>query len=179
MLSFADLPLTPATEADLPALVALVNGAYRGETSRQGWTTEADLLGGTRTDAAELRAVLRDPASVMLTCRDPAGGALLGSFHLEARGQTLDLHMLAVRPDSQARGVGKRLLAAAEAHAQQLGCRACRMSVLDGRPELLAFYERRGYRRTGQTEPFPEGEQFGVPRRPLTLLVLEKPVPAA
>ncbi|WP_375418332.1 GNAT family N-acetyltransferase [uncultured Hymenobacter sp.] len=171
-----DLPLTPATEADLPALAALVNGAYRGETSRQGWTTEADLLGGTRTDEAELRAVLQDPHSTVLTCRDPADGALLGCFHLEERGDILDLHMLAVQPDLQARGVGKRLLAAAEDHARALGCRTCRMSVLDGRPELLAFYERRGYRRTGETEPFPEGPPHGVPTRPLTLLVLEKPV---
>lgn len=173
-----DLYLTPATAADLPALVALVNSAYRGETSRQGWTTEADLLGGTRTDEATLRAVLRDPHSTILTAR-AADGGLLGSFHLEGRGDCLELHMLAVRPDLQARGVGKRLLAAAEAHARALGCRTCRMTVLDGRPELLAFYERRGYRRTGETEPFPEGEQHGIPTRPLTLLVLTKPVPAA
>ena len=178
-MTTADLSLLPATEADLPALVALVNGAYRGEGSRQGWTTEADLLGGTRTDEAALRAVLQDLASTILTCRNPAGGALLGCFHLEARGNSLDLHMLAVQPTRQARGVGKRLLAAAENHARQLGCRVLRMTVLDGRPELLAFYERRGYRRTGQTEPFPEGPPHGVPTRPLTLLVLEKPVPAA
>lgn len=173
-----DLPLTPATEADLPALVALVNSAYRGEISRQGWTTEADLLGGTRTDEATLRAVLRDPHSTILTAR-AADGGLLGSFHLEGRGDCLELHMLAVRPDRQTRGVGKRLLAAAEAHARALGCRTCCMTVLDGRPELLAFYERRGYRRTGETEPFPEGPQHGIPTRPLTLLVLTKPVPAA
>ena len=178
-MTTADLPLLPATEADLPALVALVNGAYRGESSRQGWTTEADLLGGTRTDEATLRAVLGDPHSTILTCRDAAGGTLLGCFHLETRADYLDLHMLAVQPTQQARGVGKRLLAAAEAHARQLGRRICRMTVLDGRPELLAFYERRGYRRTGQTEPFPEGLQHGIPRQPLTLLVLEKLVPAA
>lgn len=168
--------LTLASEADVPALVALVNSAYRGEASRQGWTTEADLLGGTRTDEATLRAVLRDPASVILTCRDPADGTLLGSFHLEACGDFLDLHMLAVRPDQQARGVGKRLLAAAEEHARHLKSRFLRMTVLDGRPELLAYYERRGYRHTGATEPFPEGEAFGVPRQPLVLLVLAKAV---
>jgi ribosomal protein S18 acetylase RimI-like enzyme len=175
ILMTTTLHLTPATVADIPALVTLVNSAYRGESSRQGWTTEADLLGGTRIDEASLRELLADPGAVVLKCLT-ADGALLGSVYLSQHDERLYLGMLTVRPDQQARGVGKHLLAAAEAHARQLGCRVLEITVLSARPELLAWYERHGYRRTGATEPFPEGPQYGIPREPLTLLVLEKVV---
>ena len=171
--------LTAATAADIPALVALINSAYRGDSSRQGWTTEADLLGGTRTDATSLRAQLENPAAVILKCENAADGTLLGCVYLEEKpDQRLYVGMVTVRPDQQARGVGKLLLAAAEARARLVKSRFLQMTVLAARPELLAWYERHGYQRTGATEPFPEGEAFGVPRQPLVLLVLEKQVAA-
>lgn len=166
--------LTVATAADLPALVALVNSAYRGESSRQGWTTEADLIDGTRTDEATVQAQLENPAAIILKCEE-SDGTLLGCVYLEALAEGgLYVGMVTVRPDQQARGIGKRLLAAAEDRARQLKSRFLRMTVIAVRAELLAWYERQGYRRTGGTEAFPEGEPFGILRQPLVLLVLEK-----
>ena len=171
----AHLHLTPATITDIPALVSFINSAYRGDSSRQGWTTEADLLGGTRTDAASLRELLEHPTAIILKCLT-AEGALLGSVHLQQQADRLYLGMLTVRPDQQARGMGKFLLTAAEERARQLDCRTIEMTVLSVRGELLAWYERHGYRRTGATVPFPVGPQYGIPNQPLTLLVLEKAV---
>jgi len=102
---------------------------------------------------------------------------LLGSFHAHAQGPRLYLGMLAVDPRHQARGVGRFLIAAAEAYGLRQGCRVSRMTVISVRAELLAYYERQGYQRTGATEAFPTDPRFGVPRQPLTLLVLEKPLP--
>ena len=167
------LLLQPAAAADLPALETLINSAYRGETSRRGWTTEADLLDGTRTSEAELTVLLAKPNALIMTCKD-AAGTLLGSVYLGTHRDHVYVGMLAVRPDQQGRGVGRQLLAAAEAHARQLERPALRMTVFSARPELLAFYERLGYRRTGETEAFAPEPHHGRPRQPLTLLWLEK-----
>jgi GNAT superfamily N-acetyltransferase len=128
-----------AGESELEAIAALVNSAYRGDSSRVGWTTEADLLGGQRTDPATLRADLAaHPGAVLLT----------------------------VRPDLQARGIGRRLLQEAERYAAARGGRRMRMTVITVRDTLLEWYERRGYRRTGELSPFPYGkDEFGRPRR--------------
>ena len=117
------MPLIPATDADLEAIAELVNSAYRGEVSRQGWTTEADYLDGQRTDAETLRRDLAaDPHAVLLTFRDEAGGPLLGTAWLEPAGEAAwYLGMLTVRPDLQARQLGRTVLAGAEAHAAGLG----------------------------------------------------------
>ncbi|MBC8084605.1 MAG: GNAT family N-acetyltransferase [Hymenobacter sp.] len=170
-----DLLIAPATPADIPALVALVNSAYRGEVATRGWTTEAHLLDGQRTDAAALLDLLTPPAATILRCTT-ATDQLRGCVYLQPQANTLYLGMLSVAPDQQARGIGKRLLQAAEAHAQQLGCTRLRITVISVRAELLAWYERHGYRLTGATEPFPTDTRFGVPRQPLLLLVLEKEV---
>lgn len=167
------LRLAPATPADLPALEILVNQAYRGAASRQGWTTEADLLDGTRIDAAELRQLLHAPGATILTAHDEPG-ALVGCAYLQAQPPLLYLGMLSVRPTLQGQGVGKQLLQAAEAHARQHDCHQIKITVISDRAELLAWYERHGYQRTGATEPFPTDPRFGVPRKPLVLLVLEK-----
>ena len=169
--------LRPATAADVPALAALVNSAYRGEASRQGWTTEADLLDGPRTDAAALHELLGAPGGGFVLAAGPAG-QLLGCVYLQAQASRLYLGTLAVAPAGQAQGLGHRLLEAAEARARQLGCTHLKITVVAARSELLAWYERRGYARTGATEPFPATTRFGRPRQPLALLVLEKPVPA-
>jgi ribosomal protein S18 acetylase RimI-like enzyme len=167
-----------ATDADLDAVAALVNSGYRGDSSRAGWTTEADFLGGQRTDAEALRADLAArPGAVLLTLRDEPEGELLGSVWLEPRGADVwYLGMLTVRPDLQSRQLGRTLLAEAERHAQARGARRMRMSVITVRDTLIAWYERRGYVRTGETLPFPYGnERFGIPLRDdLQFAVLEK-----
>jgi ribosomal protein S18 acetylase RimI-like enzyme len=101
-------------------------------------------------------------------------GHLAGCVYLEPQGQALYLSMLAVAPEVQAHGLGRQLLSQAEAHARQAGCASIKISVLALRSELLAWYERQGYRRTGASEPFPDTTRFGRPRQPLTLLALEK-----
>jgi len=161
------------------ALVTLIESAYRGDSSRAGWTTEADLLDGQRTDAEEMTAAAADPDGVLLVAEDPAG-RLLGCCRLQRRGELGYFGTFAVAPAGQGAGVGGRLLGAAEDHATAWGVRAVEMTVLRQRADLIAWYERRGYRRTGATRPFPYGDQrFGVPRVPdLEFVVLEKPLRA-
>ena len=166
--------LRAATAADAPALADLINRAYRSEPAQAGWTTEGHLLDGPRIDEATLLQLLAAPPAVLL--RAELNGQPAGCVYLEPQGQTLYLSMLAVAPETQAHGLGRQLLTAAEAHARQAGCHRIKMSVLALRPELLAWYERQGYRRTGGSEPFPATTRFGRPRQPLTLLTLEKPV---
>jgi GNAT superfamily N-acetyltransferase len=172
------MKLFPATAADLPAIADLVNSAYRGEISRQGWTTEADYLDGQRTDAAILaRDLAETGGAVVLTLREAPGGDLLGTVWLEpAEAGVWYLGMLTVRPDIQDRQLGRTLLAGAEAHAAGLGAMRVRMTVVGVRDTLIAWYERRGYALTGERRPFPYGdERFGQPRREdLDFVVLEK-----
>ncbi|GGG50130.1 GNAT family N-acetyltransferase [Hymenobacter glacieicola] len=169
----ASTTLTAATETDLPDLLRLVNRAYRGEASRQGWTTEAHLLDGQRTDLEDLRELLRAPGATFLLARNPEG-ELLGSVYLQHQSPDLYLGMLFVEPAQQAQGLGKLLLAAAENHARQLSCTGILISVISVRAELLAWYERHGFRRTGETAAFPTDTRFGIPRQKLGLLLLRK-----
>ncbi len=168
-----------AWAADVDAVVALVHAAYRGEPSRAGWTTEADLLDGGRTDAAMVAAILADAASELLVVDDPPG--LLACCHLQRRGRAAYLGMFAVRPDRQGGGVGAAVMAAAEEWALAWGADRMELTVLNHRPELQAWYERCGYVLTGHLEPFPYGdERFGVPRRDdLVLQQMIKPLRGA
>ncbi|MBD0695973.1 GNAT family N-acetyltransferase [Streptomyces sp. CBMA123] len=155
-----------ATLADVPALVALVESAYRGEASKAGWTSEADLLGGRRTDAeAVAEAVGHTDGLVLLAERD---GELLACCQLERRGDRAYFGMFSVRPGLQGGGIGRAVLARAERLAgEEWGVGAMEMTVIEQRAELIAWYERRGFRRTGEYSPFPYGdERFGIPRRP-------------
>ncbi|MFC5721562.1 GNAT family N-acetyltransferase [Streptomyces gamaensis] len=154
-----------ATAADVPELVALVESAYRGDASRAGWTTEADLLDGRRTDPEGVGAVVTAEGSRMLVAeRD---GAIVACCQLEHRGEHAYFGMFAVRPELQGAGLGKVIIAEAERYVRaEWGAREMHMTVIRQRDELIAWYERRGYRRTGQMSPFPYGdERFGVPRR--------------
>ena len=165
-----------ATPDDVPALVALVTSAYRGDASRAGWTTEADLLDGNRIDPDLLLADLQRPRShVVLAER---GGDLLACAHVAEDDGAGYFGMFAVRPDLQGGGIGKHLLAECERIAgDEWRLPVMRMTVIDVRDELIAFYERRGYRRTGEFKPFPYGDaRFGLPLRDdLRFEVLEKP----
>jgi ribosomal protein S18 acetylase RimI-like enzyme len=162
---------------DVPELLQLVHGAYRGETAKRGWTHEADLLGGQRTDAEALQALIDDPRQTLFLAR--ADGALVGCVQVADQGDGVAyLGMLSVDPDRQAAGLGKRLMAEAERHGREvLGAATMRMTVIRQRPELIAYYERRGYRVTGRTEAFPDNPRFGLPRRhDLIFEVMEKPL---
>ena len=170
----------PATDDDIPALVALVTSAYRGEASRAGWTTEADLLDGARIDPEVLRSDLARPRSQVLVAEDADG--LSACAHVADDGDAGYFGMFAVPPRLQGQGLGARLLAECERVAgAQWGLPAMRMTVIDVRDELIAWYERRGYRRTGILKPFPYGdERFGIPLRDdLRFEVLEKPLEPA
>jgi len=172
------MPLYPVTDADLATLAAFINAAYRGESSRLGWTTEADYLDGQRTDAEALRADLaRQPDAMLLTLRDAVDGPLLGCVWLEpVEASVWYLGMLTVRPDLQDRQLGRGLLAEAEAAARNRGARRIQMTVVNIRDTLIAWYMRRGYALTGETRPFPYGDdRLGLPRRSdLNFVVLEK-----
>lgn len=170
-----DLAFRAATEADIEAIVALVTSAYRGESSRAGWTTEADLLDGARIDPEVLRAdIARDGSRVVLAERD---GALLACAHVAIDGDAGYFGMFSVVPGLQGGGIGKQVLAECERIVRDdWRLPAMRMTVIDVRDELIAFYQRRGYRRTGITKPFPYGDaRFGEPKRgDLRFEVLEK-----
>ena len=164
-----------ANLADVESRVMLVQSAYRGESSRVGWTTEADLIDGTRTDADEVAELINKPDSYILLCeRD---NSLLASVHLENRDDYAYLGMFAVSPQAQGQGVGKYLLTMAEEIvSRQWQCRFLEMTVISLRTDLIAWYERRGYQRTGHYKPFPYGQlRYGMPRRDdLVLEVLHK-----
>ncbi len=167
------LTIAPLQPADTDELIRLVNSAYRGEGSKKGWTTEADLLDGIRTDEKSITAQLQKPGATMLVAKD-GDQRLQGCVYLLRQGDQLYLGMLTVAPDIQARGIGKQLLLAAENHARDLNCSSVIMTVIDIRLELIAWYERHGYRNTGEIKPFPTDPAFGIPKQPLQFVVLEK-----
>lgn len=170
----------PAGIADVPAIVALVESAYRGESSRAGWTTEADLIDGGRTDAEMVRAALVAVGQVILVVGPRAQP--LACCSLTYRDGRVWLGTFAVDPQRQGRGIGDRLLAEAERYAaSRWGVSDVFLLVIAQRPELIAWYERRGFAMTGETEPFPYGdERYGLPRRDdLRLNVMRHPLRGA
>ena len=155
----------PAVAADIETIVALVESAYRGDESRAGWTTEADFLDGQRTDAEGVRPLIESDGSIVLVAE--RSHELLACIHVQRLAGAGYFGMFSVRPTLQGQGIGDLLLRAAEAivrdhwHLPEMT-----MTVISIRPELIAYYERRGYRRTGETKPFPYGDvRFGEPRR--------------
>ncbi|HYC68999.1 GNAT family N-acetyltransferase [Brevundimonas sp.] len=173
-----DLTFRDATPADIPALHQLIESAYRGEASRAGWTTEADLLAGQRTDPEDLADILADPAQALLTAW--RGEALIGCILIADQGQgTGYFGMLSVSPTLQGAGLGRRLVEAAhDALRDRFDARRVRISAFPQRETLLAWYERLGYRLTGETLPFPYGNpRFGLPLRDdLHFVVMERPL---
>jgi GNAT superfamily N-acetyltransferase len=169
------IALREATEAEHPAIIALTNRAYRAPRAQPNWKVE-DLVSGQRIDASLLRDDLARPGAALLVGEDPAGRAV-GHVRLDAEADGVwHLSMLTVDPDRQDGGVGRALLEAAEAWARGRGARAMQMSVVRQREELIAWYARRGYAPTGETEPFPYGDaRFGTPTRDdLCFVILEK-----
>ena len=175
MTTQSTLTFRRATADDIDAVVALVESAYRGDASRAGWTTEADLLDGRRTGADDIRACLDRACSVIVLAE--RGGQLVACAHVAVEDDAGYFGMFSVVPTLQGAGVGKRVLAEAERIVRdEFGLARMRMTVIDVRDELIGFYQRRGYRRTGIHKPFPYGdERFGLPRRDdLRFEVLEK-----
>ncbi|CAN5237048.1 GNAT family N-acetyltransferase [soil metagenome] len=163
--------IRPATAADLPRLHPVIERAYRGEDARAGWTHEADLLDGQRTDLATLTALIADPATRLLIALD--GDTPIGCVQVSDRGGgTGYLGLLCIEPRLQAAGLGRQLIAAAEDTARAVfGASVMEMTVIESRTELIAYYERRGYARTGERRDFP------VPvDPPLFMTVLAKPL---
>ncbi|PXY47196.1 GNAT family N-acetyltransferase [Flavobacterium hydrophilum] len=165
--------ITKATLEDIPALVKLINSAYRGETSKKGWTTEAHLLEGKRTDEPEMTEIFLEPKNTILKFTE--NNTIIGSVLLVDKGHQLYLGMLTVSPELQNSGIGKKLLAEAENQAKALGLSSIIMTVISVREELIAWYKRHGYLDTGEREVFPESEiHVTISDEPLEFVFLEK-----
>lgn len=165
--------ITKATLQDIPALNILINSAYRGETSKKGWTTEANLLEGKRTNEEELTETILNPKNTILKYTE--NDKIIGSVLLVEKEQQLYLGMLTVSPELQNSGIGKKLLAEAENHAKALGLSSIIMTVISVREELIAWYKRHGYVDTGEREAFPKsGIHVTISDVPLEFIYLEK-----
>lgn len=159
--------------SDAAELDKLVNSAYRGESSKQGWTTEADLLDGTRIDESALRDLIEKKDTTILLYKESA--EVLGCVELRLYPDKLYLGMLSVKPDTQGQGIGKKLLAEAEVYAMQKGIPKIEMTVISIRTELIEWYKRHGYQLTGESKPFVVPDtRWGIPKQQLEFVVLKK-----
>ena len=167
--------ISKSTVTDVPELNALINSAYRGEDSKRGWTTEADLLTGARIDEEELIKIIFSRDTFILKYAEDK--KIIACMLLEKRANALYLGMLTVSPELQGKGVGKELLKAAEQYAMQFECDKIEMSVISIRHELIEWYQRHGYKDTGKRKQFPvELKKFEISATPLEFLILEKDV---
>lgn len=167
--------IIPATLEDVSALEVLVNSAYRGESGKQGWTTEADLIEGTRTDVNGLMEILKKPGTTILKYVE--NEKILACVELGREENKLYLGMLTVSPTLQGKGIGKELLAAAEQEAIKQNCIAIFMTVISVRTELIDWYVRHGYVNTGKHKPFlTTHPRLGRPKQQLEFIVLEKKI---
>ncbi len=167
--------ISKATRKDIPKLVALINTSYRGEESKKGWTTEAELLDGIRTNQDTLEQMMMGQHSVFLKfCNED--NVLEGCVYLEKKENKMYLGMLTVSPLQQAKGIGKKLLFASEEYAREQKCFIIEMNVISVRNELIDWYQRHDYYKTGQNKSFPSDTKFGIPKQPLEFIVLQKDV---
>ncbi|MBF4484245.1 MULTISPECIES: GNAT family N-acetyltransferase [unclassified Flavobacterium] len=167
--------ITKATLQDIPSLNILINSAYRGETSKKGWTTEAHLLEGKRTTEEELTEMILDPKNTFLKFTE--NDKIIGSVLLVEKEHQLYVGMLTVSPELQNSGIGKKMLAEAEIHAKTLGLSTLSMTVVSVRSELIAWYKRHGYVDTGEREAFPSSDiHINISDKPLEFIHLEKKI---
>lgn len=165
--------ITKATLEDVSALNKLINSAYRGESSKKGWTTEANLLEGSRTTEKELTETIQDQKNTILKFTEH--NRIIGCVLLIEKENQLYLGMLTVSPELQNSGTGKQLLQQAEIHASALGLPKIVMTVISVREELISWYQRNGYVATGAKEPFPASDvHIPISNQPLEFIVLEK-----
>lgn len=167
--------ITVASHDDIAAIELLVNNTYRGDGARKGWTHEADLINGPRIDAESIAAILDDNTKTIF--KYTGNGQIIGCVCLERNGNHIYLGMLTTNPTLQGKGIGKALLQAGEQYASQLGCTLIEMTVITDRTELIAWYERNGYKNTGKVKPFPaDNPKVGTPVKRLEFVVLEKAI---
>jgi ribosomal protein S18 acetylase RimI-like enzyme len=167
--------ITKATLEDVSSLNKLINSAYRGESSKKGWTTEANLLEGLRTTEQELTETIANHKNTIL--KFTRNNAIIGCVLLIEKEQQLYLGMLTVSPELQNSGIGKKLLQHAEIHASTLGLPKIVMTVISVREELISWYKRNGYIDTGVREPFPVNDvHISISNKPLEFIVLEKKI---
>jgi ribosomal protein S18 acetylase RimI-like enzyme len=169
----SELFISTVTASDINELVSLVNSAYRGDSSKKGWTTEAELLEGVRTDPNTLLAQINRSGHTILKAVN-CEQELIACVSLEEKGDKLYLGMLTVKPTIQAKGIGKKMLEAAEKFAISKSLYCIEMTVISVRSELIAYYERRGYYKTGEKRDFPTDPKFGIKKQELDFIVLEK-----
>ena len=176
MYTFSDSNISLAEFDDVPALTSLLNAAYRGESSKLGWTTEAHLISGnTRTVDSEVEMILRRPGSVFLKYANEKA-EIVGCVNLQRHGDKIYFGMFSVSPTLQGAGIGKKLLYASEEYAKQLGCKAIYMTVISVRSELINWYQRHGYNDTGERKPFMEDPVSGKHLQQLEFMTLEKSI---
>jgi len=170
------MPVITATSEDVPKLVTLINSAYRGEESKKGWTTEADIIQGSlRIDEPALAELISLQGAKFLKYVNEEKG-IDGCVYLHKNVETMYLGMLSVSPNLQAKGIGKQLMKEAEIHAKKVDCTRIFMRVISLRHELIHWYEKQGYYKTDRREPFPGDTRFGTPLRPLEFLIMEKKI---
>jgi len=168
------MAIIPATVADVPELVALINSAYRGESSKKGWTTEADLIAGQRVGEEELTTQITEPNTTILKYINDEGRIIACVSLQKKEGKKVYLGMLTVSPTLQAGGIGRQLLAAAEEYARSINFHTIVMTVITTRTELINWYERRGYIKTGEIIPLHITEKNGIPNQPIEMFKFEK-----
>lgn len=161
-----------ATLLDVNEINILVNKAYRGESSKKGWTTEADLLDGLRIDEDTLAAYINDEDAAVL--KHSNGERITGCIYLKVNKNKLYICMLTVEPELQNTGIGNILLKEADKYADKVKCDTLWMTVISARKELIEYYERKGFKLTGEIRPFPENPTFGIKKKPIELIVMEK-----
>lgn len=172
-MNFTDGHILQATAGDIPRIVALLNMSYRGERSRKGWTTEADLIAGDiRSNEEDVTNVMNEDGSFFLLYKDD-DGSVSGCLNVKKQDKRVYIGMFAVEPEFQGKGVGGALLNAAETYATWSGCRSMYMYVISIRDALIAWYKRKGYSDTGERVPFYENFT-GKHLRPLEFAILEK-----
>ena len=171
---FSNPSISLATNADLAAITDLLNSAYRGDRSKEGWTHEEHLIDGeVRTNEETLQQVIQLENSILLKYTNQEQ-SIIGCVNLQQHAHRIYLGMLSVSPKLQGGGIGKQLLKSAEEYAQQLHCRSIYMSVISVRMELIDWYKRHGYKDTGERIPFKEDSLTGKHLQPLEFMVMEK-----
>jgi GNAT superfamily N-acetyltransferase len=167
------LTITPAERENITVITQLINSAYRGDDTGMGWTSENEYMEGLRVTEADMERLFDRPGSDNFQCSDQMG-EIVGFVSLERRPEDIYLGLLSVLPKTQAGGVGKRILNFADGYARAAGRRAILITVVNVRAELIAWYERRGYRVTGKTVPFPD--EAGKPKVPVWLIEMRKEI---